>query len=96
LDSQLAIPAGRKILRDGPSGPATLFAARDAVLPAHLAETQVRRVGRGPDGGVSLRLVLRAMAVVGMPRLVGDGGPSPARAFLDAGLVDEVVLFRGR
>lgn len=96
LDSQLSIPAERKILRDGPSGPATLFAARDAVLPAHLSEAQVRRVGRGPDGRLSLRQVLRAIAEEGMTRLLVEGGPATARAFLDAGFVDEVVLFRGR
>jgi diaminohydroxyphosphoribosylaminopyrimidine deaminase/5-amino-6-(5-phosphoribosylamino)uracil reductase len=95
LDSSLSIPAGLKILHDGPTGPATLFAAREAELPAHLSETQVRRVGRGPDGRLSLRQILRAIADEGITRLLVEGGPATARAFLDAGFVDEVVLFKG-
>lgn len=95
LDSNLSIPGGRKVFRDGPGGPATLFAGREAALPAHLVAQQVVRVGPSPDGRLSLRQVLRAMAEDGITRLLVEGGPTTARAFLDAGFVDEVVLFRG-
>ncbi|MDX2202108.1 MAG: bifunctional diaminohydroxyphosphoribosylaminopyrimidine deaminase/5-amino-6-(5-phosphoribosylamino)uracil reductase RibD [Hyphomicrobiaceae bacterium] len=95
LDSNLALPAGRRLLQPGPGGPAVVFAARDAALPPHLGEDQVRRVGRGPDGRLSLRQVLRVMADDGITRLLVEGGPATARAFLDAGFVDEVVVFKG-
>lgn len=95
LDSQFRSPATARIFRPNASGPAIILAARDALRPAHIAEENVRRVGITGDGRINLRGALRRIAEDGMTRLLVEGGPVTARAFLDAGLVDEVVIFRG-
>ncbi len=95
IDSKLALPPDCRVFREGPGGPATVLARRDAQLPPHLSEARVRRVGLTPDGRLNLRQVLRAVADDGITRLLIEGGPTTARAFLDAGFVDEVVVFKG-
>jgi diaminohydroxyphosphoribosylaminopyrimidine deaminase/5-amino-6-(5-phosphoribosylamino)uracil reductase len=95
LDSQMRSPAAARIFADNASGPAVILAARDAARPAHIAEESVRRVGVTLDGKLNLRHALRLIAEDGITRLLVEGGPKTARAFLDAGLVDEVVIFRG-
>ena len=61
----------------------------------HVSEDNVHRVGVTLDGKLNLRHALRLLAEDGMTRLLVEGGPMTARAFLDAGLVDEAVIFRG-
>ena len=95
LDSQFRSPATARIFTPNASGPAVVLAARDAVRPAHVAEDNVRRVAVVPDGRLNLRHALRRLAEDGITRLLVEGGPLTARAFLDAGLVDEAVIFRG-
>lgn len=95
LDSGLRIAAGAKVLAPGKQPPATLFAARGVALPAHLKADQVRRVGTTGTGLLDLTDVLGTLAEGGVTRLLVEGGPTLARALLDQGLVDEVVIFRG-
>jgi diaminohydroxyphosphoribosylaminopyrimidine deaminase / 5-amino-6-(5-phosphoribosylamino)uracil reductase len=68
-------------------------AARDAeaALAAHGAE--VFRVP-APDGRLDLAAVLRFLAERGITRLMVEGGPVVAAAFLRAGLIDECALLR--
>lgn len=95
LDSQFRSPASARIFKDNGSGPSIILAARDAIRPDHIAEEVVRRVGVTIDGKLNLRHALRLVAEDGITRLLVEGGPTTARAFLDAGFVDEVVIFRG-
>ena len=95
LDSHMRSPASARIFKDNGSGPTLVLAARDAALPEHMTEQHVRRVGVTLDGKLNLRHALRLIAEEGITRLLVEGGPMTARAFLDAGLVDEVVIFRG-
>jgi diaminohydroxyphosphoribosylaminopyrimidine deaminase/5-amino-6-(5-phosphoribosylamino)uracil reductase len=95
LDSQFRSPATARIFTPNASGPAIILAARDAARPPHVTEDQVRRVAVTPDGHLNLRHALRRIAEDGITRLLVEGGPTTARAFLDAGLVDDVVIFRG-
>lgn len=46
-------------------------------------------------GLLAVRDVLETLAGRGITRVLVEGGPSVARAFLDAGLIDEVVLYKG-
>jgi diaminohydroxyphosphoribosylaminopyrimidine deaminase/5-amino-6-(5-phosphoribosylamino)uracil reductase len=51
-------------------------------------------VGASTAGSLSLRLVLSRLAAEGITRLFVEGGPTTARAFLDAGLADEVIIMQ--
>ena len=51
-------------------------------------------VGASTSGSLSLRLVLSRLAAEGITRLLVEGGPTTARAFLDAGLADEVIIMQ--
>lgn len=51
-------------------------------------------VGASTSGSLNLRLVLMRLAAEGITRLLVEGGPTTARAFLDAGLADEVIIMR--
>jgi len=48
------------------------------------------------DGGVDLPAFLAGLSQRGITRLLVEGGPTLWQAFLAAGLVDEIVVFRGR
>ena len=47
------------------------------------------------DGRLSLAVVLESLAAEGVTRVLVEGGPTIAGAFLDADLVDELVIGRG-
>jgi diaminohydroxyphosphoribosylaminopyrimidine deaminase/5-amino-6-(5-phosphoribosylamino)uracil reductase len=51
-------------------------------------------VGASTSGSLSLRLVLSRLAAEGITRLLVEGGPTTASAFLDAGLADEVIIMQ--
>ncbi|MGO9461293.1 MAG: bifunctional diaminohydroxyphosphoribosylaminopyrimidine deaminase/5-amino-6-(5-phosphoribosylamino)uracil reductase RibD [Rhodomicrobium sp.] len=53
-------------------------------------------VGASSSGSLSLRLVLMRLAAEGITRLLVEGGPTTSRAFLDAGLADEVIVMQGQ
>ena len=48
----------------------------------------------GKDGRLDLSAVLKALAGRGITRLMVEGGPTVAAAFVQADLVDEAALFR--
>ena len=48
----------------------------------------------GKDGRLDLAAVLKALAGRGITRLMVEGGPTVAAAFVQADLVDEAALFR--
>src|SRR4051812_15185737 len=62
--------------------------ARDPGLPSHV---EIVRVPVDADGHLALAEVLRALSSRGVETLLVEGGPTIAGAFLEAGLVDEVV-----
>jgi diaminohydroxyphosphoribosylaminopyrimidine deaminase/5-amino-6-(5-phosphoribosylamino)uracil reductase len=47
------------------------------------------------EGMLGARDALETLAARGITRLLVEGGPSVARAFLDADLVDEAVIYQG-
>jgi diaminohydroxyphosphoribosylaminopyrimidine deaminase/5-amino-6-(5-phosphoribosylamino)uracil reductase len=46
-------------------------------------------------GLLDLRDVLETLALRGITRVLVEGGPQVARAFLDADLIDEAVIYQG-
>jgi diaminohydroxyphosphoribosylaminopyrimidine deaminase / 5-amino-6-(5-phosphoribosylamino)uracil reductase len=52
-------------------------------------------IGASPDGSLNLGLVLMRLSAAGITRLLVEGGPKTARAFLDAGFADEVIIMQG-
>ena len=51
-------------------------------------------VGASTSGNLNLRLVLMRLAAEGITRLLVEGGPATARAFIEAGLADEVIIMQ--
>jgi diaminohydroxyphosphoribosylaminopyrimidine deaminase/5-amino-6-(5-phosphoribosylamino)uracil reductase len=51
-------------------------------------------VGASPGGTLNVRLVLNRLTAEGITRLLVEGGPATARAFLDAGAADEIIVMQ--
>ena len=79
--SRVADEAAPTLVVIGPAAP-------DPGLPAHVA---VARVELDADGRILLPALLDELARRGVGTLLVEGGPVIAGAFLQAGLVDEVV-----
>jgi len=97
LDAKLRIPLSTAIVgtaRDVPvwvfAGPGASPVAED-ILKAKGVE--VFRVD-AKDGRLDLHQVVKALAGRGITRLMVEGGPTVAAAFLAANLVDDAALFR--
>jgi diaminohydroxyphosphoribosylaminopyrimidine deaminase/5-amino-6-(5-phosphoribosylamino)uracil reductase len=91
LDSQGRLGKGRRIWRPVEGQP-TLRATVEELPP--LRDVEDLRLPPGP-GGCSLRHLLHELAAKGVDRVLVEGGPKLARAFLDQDLVDEFHCFRG-
>lgn len=98
LDSGLDLPLESALVRTASDVPVWVIAAEDA--PAERAAALMERgveVLRAPRGGIEGRLhlpaVLKLLGLLGITRLMVEGGPTTAAAFLEAGLVDEVAVF---
>jgi diaminohydroxyphosphoribosylaminopyrimidine deaminase/5-amino-6-(5-phosphoribosylamino)uracil reductase len=52
-------------------------------------------VGASPSGSLNIRLALMRLTAEGITRLLVEGGPATARAFIDAGVADEVIIMQG-
>ncbi len=97
LDAALRLPLDARLVRSARATPLWVFAAQaaraesDAALRARGADV-LRVTGEG--GRLDPAAVVGRLAERGITRLLVEGGPTIARAFLDADLVDEVQLFR--
>lgn len=91
--------AGTRLAASARIVPVWLMCSNDTPDEA-TAELEARgvRVFRVPSIGGRLWLpaVMEALVAEGITRLLVEGGPSMWRAFSNAGLVDEVVVFRAR
>ena len=99
LDGALRTPGTAKLLSGLDMAPTWLVCGEGAPSDREAAlEGQGAGVLRAPaDAGetLDLKAVLEQLAERGITRLMVEGGPTVARAFLDADLVDEAVLFVG-
>lgn len=99
MDSRLALHADAKLLQTAGEVPLWLICREDVVTARREQLTDkgatVITVQKGDDGRPDPLAVCRALAEKGITRLLIEGGPGVARAFLDNGLVDRAVIFKG-
>jgi diaminohydroxyphosphoribosylaminopyrimidine deaminase / 5-amino-6-(5-phosphoribosylamino)uracil reductase len=97
LDARLRVPLATSIIGTARETPTWVFTTANAspvaegILKAKGVE--VFRV-EGKDGRLDLAAVLKDLAGRGITRLMVEGGPTVAAAFVQADLVDEAALFR--
>ena len=75
--------------------PVTIFGGTGSTPPGYPKGVEVRRMPADADGRLSLVVVLESLAAEGVTRVLVEGGPTIAGAFLAADLVDEVVIGHG-
>ena len=75
--------------------PVTIFGDTGSTPPPYPKGVEVRRMPAVGDGRLSLEVVLESLAAEGVTRVLVEGGPTIAGAFLAADLVDEVVIGHG-
>ncbi|MFG1226673.1 bifunctional diaminohydroxyphosphoribosylaminopyrimidine deaminase/5-amino-6-(5-phosphoribosylamino)uracil reductase RibD [Xanthobacter wiegelii] len=98
LDAELDIPLTSALVRTACDVPLWVIAAEDA--PAHRAAAlnergvEVLRAPRGADGRIHIPAMVKLLGLLGLTRLMVEGGPTTAARFLEAGVVDEVTVFR--
>ena len=99
LDGALRTPETAKLLTEQEVAPTWLVCSEDAPADrAQALEGQGATILRAPqeaDGTLRLEAVVELLAAQGITRLMVEGGATVARAFLDADLVDEAVVFVG-
>ena len=97
LDARLRIPLSTAIVGTAREVPVWVFAGAGA---SPVAEDILKAKGvevfrvEAQDGRLDLPAVLKALADRGVTRLMVEGGPTVAAAFIAAGLVDQAALFR--
>ena len=96
LDSGLRLPLGSRLVRSARDVPVWVVAGTAAPPSAEEALTAegvtVLRV-TDTKGPLDLAIALKLIAARGITRLMVEGGPTLAAAFLAADLIDEAVLF---
>lgn len=98
LDRRLALPLTSKLARTARDVP--VLVASVAQSPAVRGDLQPRRVGlTAADVEVleseTLATLLNTLAARGVSSLLVEGGAGVAKSFLDAGLVDHILLYEG-
>ena len=98
LDSRLRTRPEAKLFEDS-KAPVWLICAEgeDHTGAGALKErgADIVPVPTSADGLISLQKTLEVLAGLGITRVLIEGGPTVARAFLDADLVDEAVIYQG-
>jgi diaminohydroxyphosphoribosylaminopyrimidine deaminase/5-amino-6-(5-phosphoribosylamino)uracil reductase len=101
LDSEGRLDRGKRVFTTG-SSPTWILTAEESAAEQAARELPpagdgyIRRLGvaRAPGGGLDLDAALRRLAAEGVTLLLVEGGARVARGFLEADLVDEILLFR--
>lgn len=97
LDARLRAPLSTSVVSTAREVPTWAFGATGASPVAEdILKTKGVEVFRAEakDGSLDLAQVLKALAERGITRLMVEGGPKVAAAFVAADLVDDVALFR--
>lgn len=99
LDARLRVPLATSIIGTARDIPTWVIAAQNA---SPVAEDILKAKGvevfrvEAKDGRLDLAAVLQLLAGRGITRLMVEGGPTVASAFVSADLVDEAALFHAR
>jgi diaminohydroxyphosphoribosylaminopyrimidine deaminase/5-amino-6-(5-phosphoribosylamino)uracil reductase len=92
LDSRLRTPAQAKVL-DG-AAPTLLCHDARAEVPAHLADPGCALLGLpGGDAGLDLGALMAELAARQANEILVESGPRLAGALLQAGLLDELIVY---
>src|SRR5262245_14210868 len=97
LDAMLRVPMASSVVATARETPTCVFAAPEA---STIAEDILRAKGvevvrvAGQDGRLDPIEVVKALGARGITRLMIEGGPMVAAAFVKADLIDEAALFR--
>jgi diaminohydroxyphosphoribosylaminopyrimidine deaminase/5-amino-6-(5-phosphoribosylamino)uracil reductase len=97
LDRALRLSPEGVLARTAPQTPVWVFAGDDAPIASEEAlRTRGVEVFRTPlaHGRPDIAVVLRELSARGITRLMVEGGPMAAAAFVSAGLLDAAVLLR--
>ena len=95
LDAKFRTSPTAKMLQTAERVPVTIFGDTRSTPPPYPRGVEVRRMPAGPDGRLNLSVALESLAAEGVTRVLVEGGPTIAEAFLAADLVDEVVIGHG-
>ncbi len=95
VDARFRTRPDAKMLETAERVPVTIFGDTGSTPPPYPKGVEVRRMPAGPDGRLSLEVVLESLAAEGVTRVLVEGGPTIAGAILAADLVDEVVIGHG-
>lgn len=98
LDRQIRLPETSKLVAGVDKVPLYVAACAEADprRRAALERAGVRFIGTEThEGRIALPELLEDLAALGMASVLVEGGAAVARAFLDDGLVDRIVLFQG-
>ncbi|MFV0277751.1 MAG: bifunctional diaminohydroxyphosphoribosylaminopyrimidine deaminase/5-amino-6-(5-phosphoribosylamino)uracil reductase RibD [Parahaliea sp.] len=90
LDSRLQTPADANILAG--ATPTLLCHATGVAVPPHLAQTQRLVLPAGPDG-LDLVALMAELAARQCNEILVESGPRLAGALLQAGLLDELIVY---
>ncbi|TRL38534.1 bifunctional diaminohydroxyphosphoribosylaminopyrimidine deaminase/5-amino-6-(5-phosphoribosylamino)uracil reductase RibD [Rhizobium straminoryzae] len=105
LDRQLRLPLTSKLVRSARDVPVIVVAAGSAegdfapdvsISDENLRRQHLTQAGVEILAADDLSSLLTQLADRGLSSLLVEGGASVARAFLDAGLVDRILLFQGK
>jgi diaminohydroxyphosphoribosylaminopyrimidine deaminase/5-amino-6-(5-phosphoribosylamino)uracil reductase len=97
LDAKLRVPLATSIVGTARETPTWVFTApQSSAMAGDILKARGIEVFRveGKDGRLDLHEVLQALGGRGITRLMVEGGPTVAAAFIAADLVDEAALFR--
>lgn len=97
LDGDLRLPPDSRLARTAVDIPLWVVGAEDASLDREKAladlGVEVLRAPRGLEGRLDLDSVLKLLSLLGVTRLMVEGGPLLAASLLEGELVDEVAIF---
>jgi len=95
LDPSFKTPHTSNLVRSAGEVPVMIIGAADKGAPEFPAGVSIEHVRAADDRSLDLKDVLGRLHMRGITRVMIEGGPTVARAFLDADLIDEVVIARG-
>ena len=97
LDAKLRVPLATSVVGTAHETPTWVFTS---TTPSAMAEDILKAKGvevfrvEGKEGRLDLLAVVKTLAERGITRLMVEGGPTVAAAFVQANLIDEAALFR--
>jgi len=95
LDAKFRTPPTARMLQTAERVPVTIFGETGSSSPPYPKGVEVRRMPPGPQGRLNLLVALESLAAEGVTRVLIEGGPTIAHAFIEADLVDEMVIGHG-